>query len=288
MTGTLPSRTHPSTRSATWLAMSGLSYDAADVHAPVRHARARRGAGGDRRPLRRRDRDVRVGRAARRAGGRGVRAPRVARRLPPVAAAARVRDRGATSTMPITVAALLVPLHDPVRLAEDMAVLDVISRGRRRAHRGPGLPARGVRDVRPSRSPSAAGAWRSASPSSSGRGRARSSSTTVARCGCTPRPITPGGPLLMYGGGSRAAARRAARFGLGFFAQTWAAGLEEAYLDECARLGNRARDVHAPGAAAARRRCSSPKTSTGRGTASGRSCSTTRACTRRGSATRRP
>ena len=32
-----------------------------------------------------------------------------------------------TSTVPITVAALLVPLHDPVRLAEDMAVLDVAS-----------------------------------------------------------------------------------------------------------------------------------------------------------------
>ena len=42
----------------------------------------------------------------------------------------------------------------------------------------------------------------------------------------------------MYGGGSVAAARRAARFGLGFFAQTWADGLEDAYRDECARLGN--------------------------------------------------
>src|SRR5262249_6114133 len=35
-----------------------------------------------------------------------------------------------TTTIPITVAALLVPLHDPVRLAEDMAVLDIISHGR--------------------------------------------------------------------------------------------------------------------------------------------------------------
>jgi alkanesulfonate monooxygenase SsuD/methylene tetrahydromethanopterin reductase-like flavin-dependent oxidoreductase (luciferase family) len=41
----------------------------------------------------------------------------------------------------------------------------------------------------------------------------------------------------MYGGGSPAAARRAARFGLGFLAQTWAPGLEQTYLDECARLG---------------------------------------------------
>jgi alkanesulfonate monooxygenase SsuD/methylene tetrahydromethanopterin reductase-like flavin-dependent oxidoreductase (luciferase family) len=53
----------------------------------------------------------------------------------------------------------------------------------------------------------------------------------------TPQPTTSGGPLLFYGGGSRAAARRAARFGLGFFAQAWAAGLEDAYRDECTRLG---------------------------------------------------
>ena len=53
----------------------------------------------------------------------------------------------------------------------------------------------------------------------------------------TPPPTTPGGPLLFYGGGSRAAAGARPRFGLGFFAQTWAEGLEDAYRDECARLG---------------------------------------------------
>jgi alkanesulfonate monooxygenase SsuD/methylene tetrahydromethanopterin reductase-like flavin-dependent oxidoreductase (luciferase family) len=42
----------------------------------------------------------------------------------------------------------------------------------------------------------------------------------------------------MYGGGTAAAARRAARFGLGFFAQTWSEGLEQTYIDECTRLGN--------------------------------------------------
>lgn len=54
----------------------------------------------------------------------------------------------------------------------------------------------------------------------------------------TPPPLTPGGPLLMYGGGSRAAARRAARFGMGFFAQAWSEGLEATYREECARLGH--------------------------------------------------
>ena len=67
----------------------------------------------------------------------------------------------------------------------------------------------------------------------------------------TPTPTTPGGPLLMYGGGSVAAARRAARFGLSFFAQTSNPGLEAAYADECARVGTTAGMciVPAPGAA---------------------------------------
>jgi alkanesulfonate monooxygenase SsuD/methylene tetrahydromethanopterin reductase-like flavin-dependent oxidoreductase (luciferase family) len=152
----------------------------------------------------------------------------------PLILAAAIAAR--TSTVPITVAALLVPLHDPVRLAEDMAVLDVMSRGRvmyvaglgyrpeEYAMFGRSLGERGSRMeecltvmLR---------AWSGEEFEFDGR--------TVR---VTPKPATPGGPFLMYGGGSRAAARRAARFGLGFFAQAWAAGLEDAYRDECARIG---------------------------------------------------
>jgi Luciferase-like monooxygenase len=39
-------------------------------------------------------------------------------------------DGSRTTTLPITVAVVVLPLHQPVRLAEDMAVLDIISRGR--------------------------------------------------------------------------------------------------------------------------------------------------------------
>ena len=53
----------------------------------------------------------------------------------------------------------------------------------------------------------------------------------------TPRPYTPGGPPLLYGGGTPAAARRAARFGLPFLAQVSAPELEQVYRDECARHG---------------------------------------------------
>lgn len=142
-----------------------------------------------------------------------------------------------TSTVPITVAALLVPLHDPVRLAEDMAVLDVISHGRIAYVAGLGY--------RPEE-------YAMFGHSLSERGRRMEECLTVLRRAwsgdefeydgrmvrVTPVPTTRGGPMLMYGGGSVAAARRAARFGLGFFAQTWAEGLEAAYLDECARAGN--------------------------------------------------
>ena len=53
----------------------------------------------------------------------------------------------------------------------------------------------------------------------------------------TPAPITPGGPAISWGGQSVAAARRAARFGLGFLAQTDGDELAAAYRDECARHG---------------------------------------------------
>jgi alkanesulfonate monooxygenase SsuD/methylene tetrahydromethanopterin reductase-like flavin-dependent oxidoreductase (luciferase family) len=141
-----------------------------------------------------------------------------------------------TTTLPITVAALLVPLHDPVRLAEDMAVLDVISGGRVAHIAGLGyrpeeyemfgraLSERGARMeecLRVLRK-----AWTGEEFEYDGR-----------RVRVTPKPLTPGGPMMMYGGGSKAAARRAARFGMGFLAQTWAEGLEATYRDECARLG---------------------------------------------------
>jgi alkanesulfonate monooxygenase SsuD/methylene tetrahydromethanopterin reductase-like flavin-dependent oxidoreductase (luciferase family) len=48
----------------------------------------------------------------------------------------------------------------------------------------------------------------------------------------TPPPYTPGGPSLAYGGGTEAAARRAARLGLLFLAETHDTTLEEAYRSE--------------------------------------------------------
>ena len=56
----------------------------------------------------------------------------------------------------------------------------------------------------------------------------------------TPAPLTPGGPVLMLGGSSKTAARRAARCGMGLYAQTSELDLEKIYRDECAALGREA------------------------------------------------
>ena len=55
---------------------------------------------------------------------------------------------GATRRIAVTVSAIIGPLHDPLRLAEDIAVLDLLSGGRLDHRRGDRLPARGVRPLR--------------------------------------------------------------------------------------------------------------------------------------------
>ena len=63
--------------------------------------------------------------------GAALGAPRLGRRLPAVAARARRRDRRPrTERIRLEIAALILPLHDPLRVAEDVAVLDLVSGGR--------------------------------------------------------------------------------------------------------------------------------------------------------------
>jgi alkanesulfonate monooxygenase SsuD/methylene tetrahydromethanopterin reductase-like flavin-dependent oxidoreductase (luciferase family) len=125
-----------------------------------------------------------------------------------------------TTSVPISVAAALLPLYDPVRLAEEMIVLDHISRGRMMFTLGIGYrPAEyelyGVDFKR--------------------RGAIADEKLGEllhhlrSESGVTPAPFTPGGPALAWGGATAAAARRAGRNGLGFLAQGGGPGLEEAY-----------------------------------------------------------
>jgi alkanesulfonate monooxygenase SsuD/methylene tetrahydromethanopterin reductase-like flavin-dependent oxidoreductase (luciferase family) len=143
-----------------------------------------------------------------------------------------------TERLPIQVAALLVPLHDPIALAEQMAVLDLLSRGRVSYVCAVGYRpeeyAMFGRDFR-------------------GRGRRMEESLAALRLAfrgepfeyegrnvcVTPRPMTPGGPTLFMGGNSPAAVRRAARLGMGMLTQGGDPELEQIYRDACAEHGTR-------------------------------------------------
>jgi len=150
----------------------------------------------------------------------------------PVAAALAAR----TSTLAINVAALLLALYEPVKLAEDLAVVDLISRGRVSYVIGIGYRdeefemfgvdrrtrARLVED----RIGLLRALWTGEAVAVDGR-KARA----------TPLPFTPGGPMLAYGGGSVAAARRAGRLGMFFIAESHDAQLEVAYNEAAAAAG---------------------------------------------------
>ena len=142
-----------------------------------------------------------------------------------------------TTTLAINVAVILLPLHDPVQLAEQMVVIDLISGGRVSyvaaiGYRPEEYAMYGVDFHR--------------------RGKiadAKLAALLQAKTGepfdydgravhVTPPPLTPGGPLVAWGGGSLAAARRAGRNGLGFFAQGGGAEVEAAYEEAAREAGH--------------------------------------------------
>jgi len=141
-----------------------------------------------------------------------------------------------TKNVAISVAALLVPLYDPVKLAEDIAVLDHVSRGRVSYVTGIGY--------RPAE-------YASLGRSFADRAREIEAAVVLMRQAwlgepfehdgrvvhVRPVPYTQPHPLLCYGGGSRAAARRAARLDMPFFPQLRSDRLVVEYEEERARLG---------------------------------------------------
>lgn len=147
-----------------------------------------------------------------------------------------------TSQLAVMLAAVPLPFWDPVRLAEEMCALDLISSGRVSyvlglGHRSEEYEHFG-RDL-------------------SSRGRVADESLALLlrlmsgeevlhdgrRIRVTPGCVTPGGPFITIAGGSRPAARRAARHGLGFISQSASADLRQYYEEECRRHG------HLPGLA---------------------------------------
>ncbi|MGW2300919.1 LLM class flavin-dependent oxidoreductase [Streptomyces sp. NPDC001809] len=143
---------------------------------------------------------------------------------------------GATRRITVTVSAIIGPLHDPLRLAEDIAVLDLLSGGRLVTVAGIGYrpeeyEERGVDWGRRGKLQdllleTLLTAWTGEPFTYGGR--------TVR---VTPRPFTQPHPLLLVGGSSRAAARRAARLGLPFFPSAHLPELEAYYRERCAEYG---------------------------------------------------
>lgn len=140
-----------------------------------------------------------------------------------------------TRRVSIGVVALLAALHRPVELAEQMAVLDILSRGRVMYVLGLGyrpeeydlygIPMK----ERVARLEEAIGVMRDA-------WNGRPVHPDRPDLFVTPLPATPGGPLVLLGGGTEAAVRRAARLGLGMITER-GGGLADHYRQACEELG---------------------------------------------------
>lgn len=142
-----------------------------------------------------------------------------------------------TTTLPVVVAVVVLPLYDPIRLAEEMIVLDLISHGRVSY-----VAAIGYREAE----------YEMFGTDFHRRGRIADEHLAVLlqaktgeaferegqRIRLTPMPMTPGGPSVSWGGGSEPAARRAGRNGLDFFAQSGDRALKVAYEDAARAAGH--------------------------------------------------
>ena len=139
-----------------------------------------------------------------------------------------------TTRVRFTIAALIAPFYDPIRLAEDLIVLDHLTRGRVDAIVAGGY----VRDEfdlfgvpvreRAARVNETVRVLRGAFTGEPFEHRGR-------EVRVTPPPFRDGGPQIMLGGSSEAAARRAARIADGFIPsvpEVW-----EHYRDEVQLLG---------------------------------------------------
>lgn len=150
---------------------------------------------------------------------------------------------GRTSRVRISVNALLVPLYDPIRLAEDIAVLDLVSAGRFSFVAGMGYrpeeyAAVGKDWTRRGRLmdeclETLLKAWRDEPFEHNGR-----------LVNVTPKPRTRPHPFFFVGGMTEAAARRAARFGVPFSPPMAMPEVETLYRRELEKRGRQGFAYH--------------------------------------------
>ena len=143
---------------------------------------------------------------------------------------------GSTQRIPVFVSASILPLHDPVRIAEQIAVLDNAAPGRLLTVFGAGYKRE---------------EFAMAGADHEGRGAVLEEYVGVvvrALTGepfewqgrtitVTPRPVTRPHPMIMIGGGVPAAARRAARLRLPMMPMNTDPRLPAAYQEESERVG---------------------------------------------------
>jgi alkanesulfonate monooxygenase SsuD/methylene tetrahydromethanopterin reductase-like flavin-dependent oxidoreductase (luciferase family) len=142
-----------------------------------------------------------------------------------------------TTKLAILLAAVPIPLWDPVRLAEEMTVLDLISKGR--VSYALGIGHRSEEYDHFGRDMATRGRVADEMLAVLGRlVRGESVEYRGRRIRVTPRCASAGGPPMMIAGGSRAAARRAATHGLGFISQTDSPALREFYESQCRTAGH--------------------------------------------------
>jgi alkanesulfonate monooxygenase SsuD/methylene tetrahydromethanopterin reductase-like flavin-dependent oxidoreductase (luciferase family) len=136
----------------------------------------------------------------------------------------------------LSVNALVLSLHDPVAIAEQALVVDNLSAGRL------------VLTVVPGYVPSEFAMFGVDHAARASVFESKVVALTAAMTGepftwsgrtirVTPPPVQRPRPMVLIGGGSKAAARRAARLGDGFGPTTPDPALRQAYADECQRLG---------------------------------------------------
>ncbi|GAA1582039.1 MULTISPECIES: LLM class flavin-dependent oxidoreductase [Streptomyces] len=143
---------------------------------------------------------------------------------------------GATRRVTVTVSAIIGPLYDPLRAAEDIAVLDLLSGGRLVTVAGLGYRREEYEQhgvdwalrgrLQDELLEALLAAWTGEPFAFRGR--------TVR---VTPAPYTRPHPPLLVGGSSRAAARRAARLGLPFFPGAHLPELAAYYAERLAAYG---------------------------------------------------
>lgn len=143
---------------------------------------------------------------------------------------------GATERIPVNISALLAIMHDPLRIAEQLATIDLIAPGRLSAILGTGyrqeefdflgIEFKDRNALLEEHVTALRQAWTGEYFEYRGR-----------KVRVTPTPATPGGPMLMLGGSSEQAARRAARLRCVFTSAIGDQSLGDAYYDECAKVG---------------------------------------------------